>query len=119
MTGFVLVCLGAAAGAPSRYLLDRLIQSRHSATTPWGTVSVNLSGSLLLGLLYGAGAGAELLLLVGTGFCGTFTTYSTFAFESVRLIEDRAYRPAFANLSVTLLGGLAAAFAGFALGASW
>ncbi|GAA1501973.1 fluoride efflux transporter CrcB [Nocardioides humi] len=119
MTGWLLVCVGAAAGAPARYLVDRFVQVRHSSRIPWGTLAINLSGSLLLGCLYGGAAGSELLLLVGTGFCGAFTTFSTFAFESVRLLEERASWAALANLSVTLLGGLGAAFVGFALTASW
>lgn len=119
MTAWLLVALGAAAGAPARYLLDRLVQSRHTALTPWGTLTINLSGSFLLGGLYGGAAGADLLLLLGTGFCGAFTTFSTFAFETVRLVEDRAVGAALGNLAVTLLGGLGAAFVGFALTASW
>lgn len=120
--GFLLVCLGASAGAPARYLLDRAIQTRHTALTPWGTLAVNLSGSLLLGFLVGlgpAGAGERLLLLLGTGFCGTFTTYSTFSFETIRLLEDRAFWPAFGNLALTMFGGLGAAMVGFALAAPW
>lgn len=115
---FLLVCIGAAAGAPARYLLDRFIQSRHSALTPWGTLTINLVGTLILGGLYGFGAGTPLLLLAGTGFCGTFTTYSTFAFESVRLVEDREHWAAFGNVAVTMLGGVGAAFIGYAL-TSW
>jgi CrcB protein len=117
--GWLLVCVGAAVGAPARYLLDRFVQSRHTAVVPWGTLTVNLSGAFLLGGLYGGAADADLLLLLGTGFCGAFTTFSTFAFETVRLVEDRAAGAALGNLAVTLLGGVGAAFAGFALTAWW
>ena len=76
----LMVALGAAVGAPARYLTDRVVQSRHESVMPWGTVSVNVVGSLILGGLMGAGTGvsASVLALLGTGFCGALTTYSTF-----------------------------------------
>lgn len=115
MTGFLLVCLGAGVGAPGRYLLDRAIQSRHTTLVPWGTLTINLSGSFLLGVLYGSEVNSDVLLLVGTGFCGAFTTYGTFAFESVRLVEEGAIWGAFGNISVSVLGGLGAAMLGIAV----
>ena len=80
----LLVLLGGAIGAPMRYLTDLFVQSRHDTVFPWGTLTVNVTGSLLLGGLASAvsnaGAPAWLLTLVGTGFCGALTTFSTFGF---------------------------------------
>jgi CrcB protein len=107
----LLVALGAAVGAPLRYLVDRLVQSRHDSLFPWGTWAVNVAGSFLLGLL-AAGAdravSAPVTALVGVGFCGAFTTYSTFSYETVRLAEEGAWFPAVANVAVSLVAGLGA-----------
>ena len=113
----LLVLLGAAVGAPSRWLLDQAVQSRHRGNFPTGTLAINAAGSFVLGLLLGAGSngGSALLSLAGTGFCGGFTTFSTFAYESVRLAEQREYGAAVANVVVSVAAGLAAAFAGWAL----
>ncbi len=88
----LLVLLGGAVGAPLRYLADLVVQSRHDSVFPWGTFSVNAVGSLILGATAGGVAttgGPEwVLTLVGTGFCGALTTFSTFGFETVRLAEE-------------------------------
>ncbi|GAA3579677.1 fluoride efflux transporter CrcB [Amycolatopsis ultiminotia] len=110
----LLVVLGAAVGAPLRYLTDRAVQSRHQSLFPWGTFTVNLAGCLLLGGLAGAGTALpeSLFALLGTGFCGALTTYSTFGYETVRLTERRAYFAAAANVVVSLAAGVGgAAFA--------
>lgn len=114
----VLVLLGGAIGAPARFLLDRTVQSRHDSAFPWGTLSVNMLGSLVLGTLAGAATGHDTALwaLVGTGFCGALTTFSTFGYETLRLFEDRARLFAVVNVLVTVAAGLGAAAAGFAIG---
>jgi fluoride exporter len=111
-----LVVLGAVVGAPLRYLTDRVVQARHSSLFPWGTFAVNLTGCLILGGLGGAGAAlpAPLLALLGTGFCGTLTTYSTFSYETFRLAEQRAYFYAATNVIVSVVAGLGAALVGYA-----
>lgn len=112
----LLVLLGGAVGAPARFLLDRTVQSRHDSVFPWGTLSVNVIGSLILGALAGAATAHDSALwtLVGTGFCGALTTFSTFGYETVRLFEDRARLFAVVNVVVTVVAGLAAATLGFA-----
>ncbi|MCU1688266.1 MAG: crcB, partial [Jatrophihabitantaceae bacterium] len=91
----LLVFAGGAVGAPSRYLLDRAIQSRHGWRFPIGTLAVNVLGCLLLGAIAeSAGAPAWVVALLGTGFCGGFTTFSTFAVESVELAAQGHLRGA-------------------------
>ena len=119
MTGVVWVCLGAAVGAPGRYLVDRAVQARHDSLLPWGTMLVNVVGSLVLGVLVGLTTGHDVpdpvLLGLGTGLCGALTTYSTFSYETVRLVEDGARLYALLNVVASLLAGGAAAAAGYVL----
>jgi CrcB protein len=114
-----LVITGAAVGAPLRYLTDRAVQSRHDTVFPWGTFAVNVLGSLILGLITGAvsagGASPQVQLAVGTGFCGALTTYSTFSYETLRLLEDDARLFAAANIVASMVAGVGAAFLGVAI----
>lgn len=84
----LMVLLGGAVGAPVRYLADLTVQRLHDTVVPWGTWTVNVVGSLGIGVVAGAGSPGWLLSLVGTGFCGALTTFSTFGFETVRLFEE-------------------------------
>ncbi len=122
MTGFLMVCLGAAVGAPSRYLVDRAVQSRHDSVLPWGTLAVNVVGSFVLGVLTGLATDRavppQVSLAVGTGLCGALTTYSTFSYETLRLYEDGARLYAAVNIAANLVGCLAAALGGYTLGAA-
>ena len=119
MTIWLLIAFGAAVGAPSRWLLDGYVQSRHDSVFPWGTFVINTLGSLLLGLLLGVSAEGDdlihLLALAGTGFCGAFTTFSTFAYETVVLAEEGSSLVGVLNVVGSVLAGLAAAFAGWAV----
>ncbi|MGI8986029.1 MAG: fluoride efflux transporter FluC [Nocardioidaceae bacterium] len=114
---WLLVAVGAALGAPLRYVTDRTVQRVVGSHKPYGTFVVNITGSFLLGVLVGSGAGSHSLALLGTGLFGAFTTYSTFAYEVFAL--GRSHRTGWALLyalgSVAL--GLPAAVAGLASGA--
>jgi len=116
---WLLVIAGAAVGAPLRYLTDRAVQSRHDTVFPWGTFTVNVVGSLVLGLITGAvlagGMSTDAQLLIGTGLCGALTTYSTFSYETLRLAEDGARFFAAANVVASIVAGLGAAVTGTAL----
>lgn len=109
----LLVFVGAAVGAPLRYLADRAVQSWHVTRFPFGTLAVNVVGSFALGCV--AGASPNLVALLGTGLCGALTTYSTFSFETVRLAEDGEHWQAFANVATSIAAGVAAAALGYAL----
>ncbi len=114
---FLFVALGAAVGAPLRYLVDRAVQGRHDSLFPWGTLTVNVIGSLVLGVLIGGATAipAAVMQLLGTGLCGALTTYSTFGFETIRLIEDRARFYAVVNVAASIIAGLGAAFVGISI----
>jgi CrcB protein len=118
----LLVALGAAVGAPLRYLVDRAVQARHDSVFPWGTFVVNVVGSLVLGVLAGGSAAhavpGSAMALLGTGLCGALTTYSTFGYETVRLLEERAGRQALLNAVASVTAGLAAAYLGVTVAAA-
>ena len=111
----LLVAAGALAGAPLRLLATRLaVRSRRDPAL--GTLAVNVAGSAVLGVLLGLGdVPAPVLALVGTGFCGTLTTFSTFGADVVRLVEERAVGRAVVHLTAALVLGLGAAAAGYLL----
>jgi fluoride exporter len=115
----LLVIVGAAVGAPLRYLTDRAVQARHDTVFPWGTFSVNVIGSVILGVVAGATAASgvphQLQLLAGTGFCGALTTYSTFSYETLRLIEEDAKFFAAANVAGSIVAALGGVFLGVAI----
>ncbi|GAB2849651.1 fluoride efflux transporter CrcB [Actinoallomurus bryophytorum] len=114
----ILVFLGGTIGAPARYLLDRAVQRRHESVFPWGTLTVNLIGCLVLGVLTGASQSLpkDLVVFAGTGFCGALTTFSTFGFETTRLLEEGSLLEAGLNALGSLVLGVLAAALGYAAG---
>jgi CrcB protein len=107
-----------AFGALLRFLLDAGLEGRVSGGFPLGTLAVNASGSLLLGLLAGLAASGETLVLAGSGALGSYTTFSTWMLESQRLTEDADLASAVANVILSLLAGVGAAALGRAIGAA-
>jgi CrcB protein len=111
--------VAAAAGASLRYWIDQLVAERAGGIFPWGTLVINISGSLALGFLTGLGLYHAFpkapRVILGTGLCGAYTTFSTFTFETVRLAEDGAVNEAVRNALGTLVTCAAAAALGLAL----
>jgi CrcB protein len=116
---WVAFVAASAVGAPARYVLDGIVSDRVEGVFPWGTFVINVAGSFLLGLLTGLGFHHGLSrtsrVVLGTGFCGAFTTFSTFSFETVRLLEEGAWNEAARNTFGTLIAGGLAAAAGLAV----
>ena len=117
---FITLSLAGGVGAGTRFFVDGFIKSHTRATFPLGTLLINVSGSLILGLLLGLSMGfivpEPVYLVGGTGFLGGYTTFSTASFESVRLLQERRYLASLANgLGMAVLS-VAAAGGGFWLG---
>jgi CrcB protein len=113
------VALGSAVGGASRFALSAFIQQRTSSAFPLGTLIVNITGSLVLGfvLRYALGSpsvSTEVRALLTTGFCGGYTTFSTFSYESIALIEDGDYRRAAIYIVLSVVVSLVATFLGIA-----
>jgi len=115
------VSAAGAVGAVCRFELDALVHDRTDGVFPWGTFLINMTGSLLLGLITGAalyhGFPTTPRIILGTGFCGAYTTFSTWTFETVRLLEEGAVRKALLNAVLSLAVGSGAAALGLALAA--
>jgi fluoride exporter len=111
------VLAGGMIGAPARYLTDRFVQARRDTVFPWGTFAVNMAGSAVIGFLLGAerhlGLPPVVFALLGTGFCGGLTTFSTFGYETLRLLEDGAVADAGLNVIGSLAAGVLLAWVGF------
>ncbi|ROS75257.1 CrcB family protein [Cellulomonas sp. PhB143] len=118
---FLLVMLCGGLGAATRFVVDGAVRTRLRTAFPWATVTVNVSGSLLIGVVMGAvlfhGSGEGWHLLVATGFCGGYTTFSTAMVETVRLAQSGRARLAATNALGTLLLAVAACAAGLGLAA--
>lgn len=110
----VAVAVASGVGAQARYALDLFVQRRlGSAALPWGTMAVNVVGSAALGGLVALSLGGRLdeavEVVLAVGFCGAFTTFSTWTHETVRLLEEGALWEAAVNVGLSLVLGMAAA----------
>ncbi len=117
---FVLFALAGGLGAGARFVLDGVIRTRLRTPFPWATMIINVSGSLVLGLLVGLafeqGSAGGFGVLLGTGFLGGYTTFSTASYETVQLLRQRRYRAAFTSGVLMLVLCVAAAALGLWLG---
>lgn len=113
---WALVALGGAAGAAARYAAHHTLRTRWGATSTASTLTVNVLGSFVLGLLVASAADGGAMALVGIGFCGAFTTFSTLALDLWAAIDDGRHRAAAANAILSLTLGLGAAYLGLLLG---
>jgi fluoride exporter len=111
--------VAGAVGSSARYLVDIAITERTRGALPWGTLVINVTGSFVLGVITGLvldhGFPRNVRLVLGVGFCGAYTTFSTFTFETVRLLEEGAGFEALTNVAGTFLAGALAAAAGLAV----
>ena len=117
----MMIGIGGFFGAIARYLVDGWVIARTGATFPWGTLAVNLSGSLILGLLFALAIErgvlpADIRGPAFIGFIGAYTTFSTLALESWRLVESGSYVLGLANLVGSMVLGIVAVVAGLVLG---
>ncbi|MHB8682297.1 MAG: fluoride efflux transporter CrcB [Acidimicrobiales bacterium] len=114
------VAAGGFLGAPTRYVFDHVVSARGRSDFPWGILIVNWSGALLFGLFTGLALdhvmGPAALALAGTGFCGAYTTFSSFSVETLRLLEKGELLETAANVIGSLVVGLLLAGAGLAAG---
>jgi len=120
MSAWLWLAVGGLGGtaAITRFLLDSAVSTRAGAEFPLGTLAVNLSGALVLGLLDGLAVGGNLLLLAGTATIGSYTTFSTWMLETQRLVEDAEAVRAALNCLLSLAAGVGAALIGRAIGLS-
>lgn len=105
-------------GAVLRFIVDRAVSARLGGRFPFGTLAVNLSGALLLGLFGGLAFSPHVALLAGTAFVGAYTTFSTWMLETQRLGEERQVWLGVANIVVSVVLGLAAAALGMSIGSA-
>jgi len=109
----LLVAIGAGFGAASRYLVDIFVKKLHRSWIPFETLGINVAGSFLLGLVINNHGNVSLIL--GTGFAGAFTTWSTLAVEAHSLVQTKSHVKAFTYLLLTFVLGIGAAGLGIAL----
>jgi CrcB protein len=114
--GWTAVGVLAAIGALARYALDDVVQRRRSWPFPVGILAVNTSGSFALGILAGAGTSGWPLRLAGAALLGSYTTFSTWIFDSQQLVAARNARAASLNIAASALLGIGAVALGFAAG---
>jgi len=117
----VLVALGGALGAVSRYLMSTWVTNKLGSIFPWGTFAVNILGSFCLGLIFilsldKSMINPQLKMFISIGFLGAFTTFSTFSVETVNIIKGGDFSGAFLNIGASIIIGLGASFLGMTAG---
>ncbi len=114
---YLLIAIGGLFGAISRFALSAFIQSKHNRRFPYATFIINLTGSFLLGFLFGRhNLRPEFFFLFGTGFMGAYTTFSTFEFESMELIRKEKLLLAISYLVFSVIIGVFLAYLGYLIG---
>lgn len=109
----LLVCLGGFLGAIARYIISTTISKSFPSALPYGTLTVNLAGSFALGLLIGSDCSSSMKLLIGTGFLGAFTTFSTFTIEGFKLLHKGKWNYLIVYYALTYILGIMFAFIGY------
>jgi CrcB protein len=112
----VLVGVGGALGGIARFQLGKMISQKSRTTFPIGTFIINISGALLLGIVSSLDAGKNLYLLLGDGFLGAYTTFSTFMYEGFNLFQKNEKMNAFTYILCSLMLGIIGYIAGFGIG---
>jgi CrcB protein len=115
---FIPIALGSALGGVARYAMTTFLNERANVAFPVGTLAVNVLGCLLIGIFVQLLAGRTSPMthaLLATGFCGGFTTFSTFSFESVYLIQQGLWQRGLGYVLLSVVGGLGAFWVGAAL----
>lgn len=118
---YILIAAGGACGAVARFALDSWVSSRASGDFPWGTLLVNVTGTFVLGLLFSLAVErgvipADIRLPILIGFLGSYTTFSTWMLETLRLVEQGAWLGAFVNAAGSVVLGMAAVVVGMIIG---
>jgi len=113
---YVLVAIGGAAGSLVRFSLGKFISKKSSTFFPIGTFTINITGAILLGVVSTAGLSSNLVLLLGDGFLGAYTTFSTFMYEGFNLFQEKKKLNAFIYILCSLILGLVGYYIGSKLG---
>jgi CrcB protein len=117
LKNILLVLVGSAAGGSVRYITSLMIQSKNTTQFPLGTFLINLIGCFIIGMIYAiasrnASTGSDIKLLLATGFCGGFTTFSAFAFENLELFKSGQYLTALLYIILSVVLGILAVILG-------
>jgi fluoride exporter len=113
----ILVGFGSCIGGIARYLSQLFVQKHYPSSLPWGTLSVNITGCFMIGIIYALADRGNILspairLLLATGFCGGFTTFSSFAYENISLIRDGEFFYTSLYILLSVVVGLLAVYLG-------